>query len=110
MILGSLCAETAKPVFEGDKSDSCGGKCILPSSEYMFTMVLRRLCSVRGRSPGAQLTGRAWLVDAGDTTRAGSTSTAEEFAVETIADGVVVLKTQIVYKTRADLGVVLPAF
>ena len=76
----------------------------------MFTLALRRLCSVRGRSSGAQLTGRARLVDTGDTGRAGSTWTAEEFAVEIIADGVVVLKTQIVYKTRADLAVVLPAF
>ena len=73
-------------------------------------MVLLRLCSVRGRSPGAQVTGRARLVDTGDTGRAGSTSTAEEFAVETIADGVVLLKTQIVYKMRANFGVVLPAF
>ena len=32
MILVSLCAETIKTVFEGDKSDSCGGKCISLSS------------------------------------------------------------------------------
>ena len=57
--------------------------------EFMLTMVLCRLCSVRGRSPGAQLTGRARLVDTSDTGRAGSTWTAEEFAIEIIADGVI---------------------
>ena len=33
VMLVSLCAETIKPVSDGSKSDSCGGKCILLSSE-----------------------------------------------------------------------------
>ena len=76
----------------------------------MFTMFLCRLCSVGRRSPGAQLTGRARLVDTSDTGVSGSTWTAEVIAIEMIADGFLVLKTQIVYKTRADLAVVLPAY
>ena len=33
VMLVSLCAETMKPVFEENKSDSCGKKCISISSE-----------------------------------------------------------------------------
>ena len=33
MMLGSLCAETIKPVSEGAKFDSCGRKCISLSIE-----------------------------------------------------------------------------
>ena len=59
-MLVSLCAETTKPIFEGDKSDSCRRKCIsLSSVSYKWCNRGREGVVFKDVGPGFEQEGAA---------------------------------------------------